>query len=304
MQVHIYSWRQRQSLVGHSANHEVVALSLPQSDNLRPSDAPPPPSGRRDRLRRLSARSTTSKTSTEATARASLRRSRATEPYSASEAEDLKGAPPQTKPPIVAREQHCSPVTAGLASEVLKPPEHSLMCPWEERKLPVTTEPAMLVLPTLSHSEAFRSSTPGHTDNAMDRSIMHYTNMTRAHTQLTNLHVDQAMGDAFRDLVSLDFLEVNEMTRIKMRCSTINAPCDLTTAEIQQVQSEIGASPPVRVTCNHGMHVQEDHFLLTRSDTRMEPSSLLLPAEARRPPRPSHWPVLHTRSKSADEPRV
>ena len=61
------------------------------------------------------------------------------------------------------------------------------------------------------------------------------------------------MGDAFHDLVSLDLLEVNEITRIKMSCSTINAPCDHTTAEIQQVQSEIGASPPGRATCNHGM---------------------------------------------------
>ena len=52
------------------------------------------------------------------------------------------------------------------------------------------------------------------------------------------------------------------------------------------------------------MHVQEDHFPLTRSDTRMEPSSLLLPAEARRPPRPGHWPVLHTRSKRVLTSRV
>jgi len=52
------------------------------------------------------------------------------------------------------------------------------------------------------------------------------------------------MGDAFRDLGSLDFLEVNEMTRIKMRCSTINAPCDLTTAEIQQVCSRRAVRAP------------------------------------------------------------
>ena len=106
------------------------------------------------------------------------------------------------------------------------------------------------------------------------------------------------MGDAFRDLVSLDLLEVNEITRIKMSCSTINAPCDFTTAEIQQVQSEIGASPPGRAICNYGMLLP-----LTHLGTRMEPSNLILPTEARTPPRPSHWPALHTRSKS-DEPRV
>ena len=78
------------------------------------------------------------------------------------------------------------------------------------------------------------------------------------------------MGDAFHDLVSLDLLEVNEITRIKMSCSTINAPCDHTTAEIQQVQSEIGASPPGRATCNHGMLLQEDHFPLTRLGTRIK----------------------------------
>ena len=68
--------------------------------------------------------------------------------------------------------------------------------------------------------------------------------LSRAHTTNYNLHVDQAMGDAFRDLGSLDFLEVNEMTRIKMRCSTINAPCDLTTAEIQQVCSRRAVRAP------------------------------------------------------------
>ena len=140
-------------------------------------------------------------------------------------------------------------------------------------------------------------------DTRVHRCTEEYHALYDSRTHTTNQHVDQAMGDAFHDLVSLDLLEVNEITRIKMSCSTINAPCDLTTAEIQQVQSEIGASPPGRATCNHGMLLQEDHFPLTRLGTRMEPSNLLLPTEARRPPRPSHWPALHTRSKS-DEPRV
>ena len=161
------------------------------------------------------------------------------------------------------------------------------------------------MLPTPSHSELGLPQQHARPQTMIleyidgQRSITHY--MTRAHT--INLHVDQAMGDAFRDLVSLDLLEVNEITRIKMSCSTINASCDHTTAEIQQVQSEIGASPPGRATCNHGMLLREDHFPFTRLGTRMEPSNLLLPTEARRPPRPSHWPALHTRSKS-DEPRV
>ena len=172
-------------------------------------------------------------------------------------------------------------------------------------------------------------------------------------SQLQPIHIDQAMGDAPRDLVSLDLLEensmlplhrlrlelaldpplqadgrhvlllkmqgidladeadeidaeVDEITRKKTACSAIIAPCDLAISETQQTRQEIGArptrdarrahrsSPPVRATRIKGVHMQEDYFgvlPLTRSDTRMEPSNLLLPAAAGGPPRPSHWPA-------------
>ena len=103
--------------------------------------------------------------------------------------------------------------------------------------------------------------------------------------------------------------EVDEITRKKMACSAIIAPYDLAISETQHCQmsqQEIGtrptrdagrphrSSPPVRATRIKGAHMQEDYFgvlPLTRSDTRMEPSNLLLPAAAGGPPRPSHWPA-------------
>ena len=163
------------------------------------------------------------------------------------------------------------------------------------------------------------------------------------------LSIYQAMGDAPRDLVSLDFLEGNvfplhrlrlalaldparqadgrhvsllkmqgidladeaeeidaEVDEITRKSLATIALCDLATSETQQVQPEIGAcltrdasrahrsSPPARATRIKGVHMQEDYFgvfPLTRSDTRMEPSNLLMPASAGGPPRPSHWPA-------------
>ena len=175
-------------------------------------------------------------------------------------------------------------------------------------------------------------------------------------SQLQPISIDQAMGDAPRDLVSLDLLEgnsvlplhrlrlelaldpplqadgrhvsllkmqgidladeadeidaeVDEITRKKTACSASIAPCDLAGFDTmvqrpRQMQQEISArrtreacrihvsSPLVRATRIKGVHMQEDYFgvlTLTRSDTRMEPSNLLLPAAAGGPPRPKHW---------------